>query len=457
MKNKYAAFFLALSLTSLTACGSFSETEPESTSSAETVYVMTTTQPLLQITDPETPAPTTTVTSASTVSETCSHTTSHTGLAEFPSTAVTTVSEIILSTTLQSQAETSASHHAPTNHATSFVHTSVPMHTTGARTIASSTAASTTTQTETETSIAPVTGETKLTNGIIVADYGTNHPRAIEQFTNNNKVSTRYAQTLEQFKASLSENVNVWCMVVPTSQAFYTPEDYQSPNSDQLAEYRNVTDHLDSVTGIPVFETLESHKDEAIYSRTDYHWQPLAAYYAGEQFAAFAGVPYAPLDTYDAVTREGYVGAFSKVNKVSVLEDYPEEFTYYKPANLDQVECTYYNTAFSNAHSGSMFHEDNSINASYTVFVGTDECILETDTNVDNSRVLVIFKDSYGNALVPFLTQSFSKIYLCDFRYFDRNAIDFLDEVGATDVLFAMSTVAVTTSGKVDQVASLMN
>ncbi|MBR2085902.1 MAG: hypothetical protein IJ906_01985 [Oscillospiraceae bacterium] len=457
MKNKYAAFFLALSLTSLTACGSFSETEPESTSSAETVYVMTTAQTLLQITNPETPAPTTTVTSTSTVSETRTQTTSHTGLKELPSTAVTTVSEIIAGTTILSHAETSTSHHSTSNRATSPVHTGTTMHATAARMASSSTTAPATTQTETETSTAPVKGETKLTNGIIVADYGTDHPRAIEQFTNNNKVSTRYAQTLEQFKASLSENVNVWCMVVPTSQAFYTPEDYQSPNSDQLAEYRNVTDHLDSVTGIPIFEALESHKDESIYSRTDYHWQPLAAYYAGEQFAAFAGVPYAPLDTYDAVTREGYVGAFSKVNKVSVLEDYPEEFTYYKPANLDQVECTYYNTAFSNAHSGSLFHEDNSINASYTVFVDTDECILETDTNVDNSRVLVIFKDRYGNALVPFLTQSFSKIYLCDFRYFDRNAIDFLDEVGATDVLFALSTVAVTTSGKVDQVANLMN
>ena len=457
MKNKYAAFFLALSLTSLTACGSFSETEPESTSSAETVYVMTTTQTLLQITDPETPAPTTTVTCAPTVSETHAQTTSHTGLKEFPSTAVTIVSEIVAGTTIQTHVETTASHHSTANRTTSLIYTDPPMHTTAARTSASSTAASTTTLTEAETSTVPVTGETKLTNGIIVADYGTDHPRAIEQFTNNNKVSTRYAQTLEQFKASAGENVNVWCMVVPTSQAFYTPEDYQSPNSDQLAEYHNVTAHLDSVTGIPVFETLESHKAEALYSRTDYHWQPLAAYYAGEQFAAFAGVPYAPLDTYDAVTREGYVGAFSKVNKVSVLEDYPEEFTYYKPANLEQVKCTYYNTAFGGAHSGSLFHEDNSINASYTVFVGTDECILETDTNVDNSRVLVIFKDSYGNALVPFLTQSFSKIYLCDFRYFDRNAIDFLDEVGATDVLFALSTVAVTTSGKVDQVASLMN
>jgi hypothetical protein len=246
-------------------------------------------------------------------------------------------------------------------------------------------------------------------------------------------------------------------MVVPTSQAFYTPEDVASKYGDQLTEYHNIAEHLEHVTGVPVWDALQSHTDEPIYSRTDYHWQPLAAYYAGEQFAAFAGVPYAPLDTYDSVTRDGYVGAFSKVNKVTLLEEYPEEFTYYKPANLEQISCTYYNTSFGNARQGSLFHEDNSVNASYTVFVGTDDCILETDTNVDNSRVLVIFKDSYGNALVPFLTQSFSKIYLCDFRYFNQNAIDFMQEVGATDVLFAMSTVAVTTSSKVDQVASLLN
>ena len=465
MNNKYAAFFLALSLTSLTACGSFSETETENTSSAETVYVMTTAQPLLQITDPETPAPETTAASSSVESTApVQTTTNHTGLAELPSTALTTISEAATGTTVVtviSAAETSASRHTTTHHASVPVHTGVVTHMQSLHTTAKTTGTDTTstsvTEAETETETAAAIGETKLINGIIVADYGTDHPRAIEQFSNNNKVSTRYAQTLEQFKASLGESVNVWCMVVPTSQAYYTPEDFQSPNSDQLAEYHNVTSHLDNVTGIPVFKTLESHKDEPIYSRTDYHWQPLAAYYAGEQFAGFAGVPYAPLDTYEAVTREGYVGAFSKVNKVTVLEGYPEEFTYYKPANLDQIECTYYNSAFSGAHSGSLFHEDNNVNASYTVFVGTDECILETDTNVDNSRVLVIFKDSYGNALVPFLTQSFSKIYLCDFRYFDRNAISFMEEVGATDVLFAMSTVAVTTSGKVDKVAALMN
>lgn len=303
---------------------------------------------------------------------------------------------------------------------------------------------------------APSEGVTKMVNNVMVVNSGTDHPRALEVFYGNYNTGTRYAQTLNSYKASLGDAVNVWCMVVPTSQAYYTPADIAGQYGSQLDQYNNIAANFDGVTGVPVYEALDAHKGEQTYSRTDYHWQPLAAYYAAEQFAAYAGVPYAPLDTYESVTREGYVGAFYRVNKVTELGSYPEPFTYYKPANLDACTFTYYNTAFGGAHQGSLFFENNSVAASYTVFVGTDECILEADTNVENDRVLVIFKDSYGNALVPFLTQSFSKIYLCDFRYFDRNAISFIQEVGATDLLFALSTVAVTTSAKVDKVANNM-
>ena len=55
---------------------------------------------------------------------------------------------------------------------------------------------------------------------------------------------------------------------------------------------------------------------------------------------------------------------------------------------------------------------------------------------------------------MPFLTQSFSKIYLCDFRYFDLDAAAFIEEVGATDLLFAMSTMSATTAQKVDLIES---
>lgn len=307
-------------------------------------------------------------------------------------------------------------------------------------------------QTDVQTNTQPVLGTVKIVNGVMVVDSGTSQARALEIFSGSFKTGTRYAQALNGYKAALGENVNVYCMVVPTSAAFYMPDSHAAQYGSQLNNYNNIAASLNGVIGVPVYSAIEAHTSEYLYSRTDYHWQPLAAYYAGEQFAAIAGVPYATLDTYTPVVREGYVGAFYAVNKVRELANAPDTFTYYKPANLDQISCTYYNTGFGNARKGRLFYENNSIGASYTVFVGTDECILQVDTDVDNDRVLVIFKDSYGNALVPFLTQSFSKIYLCDFRYFDRNAISFAQQVGATDMLFAMSTVACTTSSKVKMV-----
>ncbi len=304
-------------------------------------------------------------------------------------------------------------------------------------------------QTDVQTNTEPVQGTVKIVNGIMVVDSGTSQARALEIFSGSFKTGTRYAQALNRYKAALGENVNVYCMVVPTSAAFYMPDSHASKYGSQLDNYNNIAASLDGVIGVPVYSAISAHTSEYLYSRTDYHWQPLAAYYAGEQFAMTAGVPYATLNTYTPVVREGYVGAFYAVNKVKELANAPDTFTYYKPANLDRISCTYYNTGFGNARKGKLFFENNSIGASYTVFVGTDECILQVDTDVDNDRVLVIFKDSYGNALVPFLTQSFSRIYLCDFRYFDRNAISFAQQVGATDMLFAMSTVACTTSSKV--------
>ncbi len=306
--------------------------------------------------------------------------------------------------------------------------------------------------TDVEVSAPPAEGEVTMVGGIMLVDGGTDHARALEIFSGSFKTGQRYAEALNGYKAALGEDVNVFCMVVPTSAAFYMPAEQAALYGSQLDNYNNIAENLDGVIGVPVYSAIEAHKDEYLYSRTDYHWQPLAAYYAGEQFAEVAGVPYAALDTYTSVVREGYVGAFCAVNGVNELRDAPDTFTYYKPSNLDSITCTYYNTAFSDGYESRLFFEDNSIGASYTVFVGRDDCILQVDTDVENDRTLVIFKDSYGNALVPFLTQSFSKIYLCDVRYFDRNAVSFIQEVGATDLLFAMSTVAVTTSPKVDAV-----
>ena len=77
-------------------------------------------------------------------------------------------------------------------------------------------------------------------------------------------------------------------------------------------------------------------------------------------------------------------------------------------------------------------------NSGYYMVFGADERIVHVNTDCKNGRTLVIFKDSYGNALLPMLTGSFENIYLCDIRYFELNAAEFIRSVQATDLLFAM-------------------
>ena len=66
-------------------------------------------------------------------------------------------------------------------------------------------------------------------------------------------------------------------------------------------------------------------------------------------------------------------------------------------------------------------------------------------TDCKNGRKLFLIKDSYGNALVPFLTGSFEEIYVVDFRYFKLNPISFMKEHGITD--FLCSTCAFVACG----------
>lgn len=313
--------------------------------------------------------------------------------------------------------------------------------------------------TETEPVIPPaevVDGDIAMRNGVLVVNNGTDHARALEVFSENNQAGSQFAGVLNSFKTTLSSDVNVYCMVIPTSAAYYVPESEQAQFGDQEAQYEHIAAELHGVTGVPLYEALLYHRDEPLYSRTDYHWQPLGAYYAAAELAKAANVPFAELETYEKVEREGYVGAFAAVNDISELYDAAEPFTYYKPANLNALSCHYYDTDFTNGREGSLFHENLPVSSSYTIFVGVDDCIFQADTDADNDRVLVIFKDSYGNALLPFLTESFSTIYLCDFRFFDTDVQTFLEQVGATDIVFAMSTVACTTSVKVDTLANTL-
>ena len=270
------------------------------------------------------------------------------------------------------------------------------------------------------------------------------HKRAVCVYGGSFSVGQDYAETLNAYQQDLGSDVQVYSLVAPTAVSYYLPEEYANYTASETENIDNINSYLNGVKPVDVYNALKPHTAEAIYARTDHHWLPLGAYYAAEAFAKVADVPFASLSDYDTATKKDYVGSMYTYTESAVLLDNPEEFTYYIPKN--KYKTTYYSTSFTDPTESDLLMNldgyDNSMY--YLVFMGGDDKITHVETDCKNGRTLVIFKDSYGNALVPCLTSSFENIYVCDMRYFELNAIDFCKQVGCTDLLFAMNTFSAT-------------
>ena len=304
----------------------------------------------------------------------------------------------------------------------------------------SSEAETTAADTEESTTPAPVTDVDSYRaigdNGILVAGMD-GHYRGIMFYGGTYGYCDQYVTDVKAFQSALPE-VTVYSMVIPTSVDFYNPEEYSGYTELQKDKIEYIENELKNtgVTNIKVYDTLSKHTNEEIYSRTDHHWMPLGAYYAAQVFCKDAGVKVPDISKYRKETCGGYVGSMYYYSSDVNLYNDPEQYTVYYSPNEDKLTTTYYNRYYSNGYDSNLFL-CNDASYYYLTFLGSDDLIAHVKTNASTGRNLVVIKESYGNALIPFFTESFDNIYVLDLRYCEVNAINFCKEVGATDLLFA--------------------
>ena len=271
--------------------------------------------------------------------------------------------------------------------------------------------------------------------------------RAVEPFKGMSERGTAYAEAVNRYKRMLGDSVRVYCMVIPTAVAFYCPTEGLQWTGDEQEALANIDSHLeDSVLFVHLFDTLQAHSSEPIYSRTDHHWAPLGAYYAAREFATLAEVPFADLSTYDADTVRHYVGTMKKFSGDNAVGRAPEYLVFYIPNGLDYA-TTYirYQTgrnrqvvSESDPEEGPFFFPyDDGSSSAYLTFMRGDLNTTMVKTSTSNGRHLLILKDSFGNALPGYLFHSFEEIHVVDCRYFTKNILRYAREHRITDVLFA--------------------
>ena len=278
-----------------------------------------------------------------------------------------------------------------------------------------------------------------IENGIVVVKQD-DHYRAMELFGGG--TGEAYLDALNTLRSKLDSSIKMYSMIDPLSCEFYLPSNFSENCASQKDYFDYIAGELnEGIISVDGLSALSQHTAEPIYCRTDHHWMPLGAYYATEAFAKAAGVDFKPLSTYTPVTIDGFVGTMYAFSGDINIKNDPEDFIYYIPGNYDQCKTDFYDTSFGYEYTGSYFKEvgDPQSNA-YLTFFGGDEQIVKVRTDVKNGRKLLLVKDSYGNAIPGYLMGSFEEIYIVDMRYFNLNLVDFINQLGMTDVLFSMAT-----------------
>ena len=256
--------------------------------------------------------------------------------------------------------------------------------------------------------------------------------RAMEIPTADSEIIASYAKAVGDLAAAMGETVRTISLITPNGGEFYSPESLHTGLHSQKDMidlcYSKMTP---GILTVDAYAKLRSHTDEYIYFRTDHHWTQLGAYYAYTAFCETAGFEAVPLEDFETGRYDNFVGSMYTFTKgypqSDVLKNNPDYLDYYLP--IYETHARYYADAtLQNGVPVSVVYTkmDSAVDNKYLCFIGGDTPICIIESTAKGGTCLVL-KESYGNALVPFLTSHYSKIIVVDPREFNRDGKPSLD------------------------------
>ena len=283
-----------------------------------------------------------------------------------------------------------------------------------------------------------------------------------EKFYGSEDSAKNYAELISSIKETLGDKINVFNMVVPTHAAFGLPKKYLDTMSDEKENIDTIYSSMsDGVKTIDVYKAEKEHKSEYIYFKTDTNWTALGAYYAYEAYCETAGLKPTDISELSTGTIENFKGSLYHATITDENPDGNKELA----KNEDTV--TYYN--MNNVESclllenGKWEEEEVPLIAyfasgvnSYSAFIWGDNPYMKISTSQKTGRKLCVIKDSYGCALVPFLTDNYDEIFVVDPRYYEGNTLDYVKENGYTDVLIINNIMSANTSVRLSEIRTII-
>ena len=264
-------------------------------------------------------------------------------------------------------------------------------------------------------------------------------------------LTDRYCRAVVQAALDLNGIATVYGMVVPTACCYgLTAEKLAELGaSDGMAAIEHIYGAIEAycpqagvevpVITLPVHEILGEHYGEYIYFRTDHHWTGKGAWYASRCFLDAVGRSYPPLEAYETFTYESCLGSLYRHTQNENLKNSPDTLVAYRSPTVSELL-----TASKGVYTTHpLIHTEITSSNKYLCFCAGDHAYYEAhnETIGDGSSILII-KESYGNAFIPMIVDSYEHVYAVDYRFWEGDLISFVQEWGIDTVLFLNNLMA---------------
>ena len=180
-------------------------------------------------------------------------------------------------------------------------------------------------------------------------------------------------------------------------------------------------------SGVDFQNTLSTRADEPIFYRMDHHWTTLGAFYGANALLDVLGKEtLKEIDFTPETASDSFHGTLYSQSGIHWLEPDTMEF-WVEDAGLDVTSWRNGTPEPGSLYDRSYLEKKDK----YSAFLGGNQplCVIKNENVMDGSKLLLV-RDSYSDALAPFLAQRFSEVHLLDLRYYRASTVQYAEENG---------------------------
>lgn len=246
-----------------------------------------------------------------------------------------------------------------------------------------------------------------------------------------------------------ANNLNTNLMIIPSTGYIMSdklPENHKEYLDEQYFE--TIQQNLGDMKFISVMNAfkLAAQSGDQLYYRTDHHWTTPGAYLAYLQYCKSTGLTQTPEEAFEKTTVTGFYGTTYSTS--ALWNTPPDNIEFWENrSNLGAVSVKITEGTTTKENDSYFFLSHLEEADKYPTFLDGNHALVEIKNKNAQGGKLLVIKDSFAHAMVPFLSENYSDIIMVDLRYYKSPISELVKEYEITDclVLYSLDNFATDT------------